>query len=273
MKFSVLMSLYSKENPLYLKESIESILVQTLLPNEIVIVKDGKLTKELEEVLKEYETNPLFKIVGFDENRGLGLALNYGINQCLYEVIARMDTDDICEKTRFFKQMKLIEEGYDLVGSNTIEFIDSINSVISIRKMPLTHEEILAYSKKRNPFIHPSVMFKKDLCLLSGSYRDFYLVEDYDMWVRMIQNGAKCINIDENLVFMRISTDFYQRRGGHIYYLSIKKFFKELRISKYISCFEYYKTILPRFVVYHIPNSLRKKFYKKKLRNSEGDIC
>lgn len=266
MDFSVLMSVYYKENPLYLKQAIESILNQTLVPTEIVIVKDGKLTEELETILDDYLNNSLFKIVGYDDNRGLGLALNFGVNECSYDVIARMDSDDICDKTRFEKEIKLIEAGYDLVGSNTIEFIDDIDNEISKRNMPLTHDEIIKYSKKRNPFVHPSVMFRKSIYFAAGGYRNYYLVEDYDLWVRMIQQGAKTINIDEYLVYMRISKDFYERRGGHKYYLSIKKFFKEIRKSKYISFIEYYKTMCPRFIIYHLPNFLRRRIYEKKLR-------
>ena len=265
--FSVLMSLYSKENPKYLDEAINSILNQSLLPSEIVIVKDGILTQELEAVLDKYSNNPIFKIVGYEKNRGLGLALNFGIKHCSNEVVARMDTDDISMPDRFEKEMKLIEDGYDLVGTNTIEFIDSTENIISKRNMPLTHDEIVLYSKKRNPFVHPSIMFKKELCLRAGNYKDYYLVEDYDMWVRMMICGARCVNINENLVYMRISNDFYERRGGHKYYLSIKKFFKELRNINYITFIDYYKTMLPRLVIYHIPNKIRKIIYEKKLRS------
>ena len=261
------MSLYYKENPVYLQQSIQSILNQTLLPSEIVIVKDGKLTKELEEVLTSYSNNPVIKIIGYEDNKGLGLALKYGVENCSNDIIARMDSDDIAEPTRLEKEIKLINEGYDLVGSNTIEFMDSIDNIISKRYMPITNEEIILYSKKRNPFVHPSIMFKKHLCLEAGNYRDFYLVEDYDMWVRMIMLGARCANINEFLVYMRVSNDFYERRGGHKYYLAIRKFFKELKMKKYISWKGYYKTIIPRFLVYHIPNKIRKIVYKRKLRD------
>lgn len=271
MKFSVLMSLYYKENPKFLKQSLDSVFNSTLLPNEVVIVKDGKLTPELDAVLEEYaQKYNEIKLCGYEENRGLGEALRFGVEHCSYDVIARMDTDDICEKSRFEKQTKFLEDHseYGLIGSNTLEFIDNIENGISQRIMPETNEEIVKYSKKRNPFVHPSIMFRKQLVLDAGNYRHYYLVEDYDLIVRLIMNNVKCYNMQEDLVFMRVGEDFYNRRGGWKYCKSIAKFEKEIYKKKYISFVNYITNVCVRSAVYLAPGWIRSWIYKRKLRKN-----
>lgn len=269
IKFSVLMSLYIKDKPLILKEALDSIINQTIVPSEIVIIEDGPISEEVENLLFKYKTNykDLIKVYAYKENKGLGYALNFGITKCENEIIARMDSDDISVTDRFEKELnKLIEDDLDMVGSNCIEFIDNISNVASSRTMPETNEEIYKYAKKRNPFIHPSMMFKKSLILKAGNFRSVHLCEDYDMWFRCFLENAKCYNIQENLVFMRVSKDFYKRRGGLKYYKSVKSCLKNMKKAKFITAGEYLKTIIPRFIVYLSPNFIREMFYKKKLR-------
>lgn len=269
-KYSVLMSVYYKENQDYLKVSIESMLNQTIKPDEFVIVEDGPLTKELDAVIKKYQSkNPkLFNIVKLRENKGLGLALKKGIESCKNELIARMDSDDYAIPTRIETELNIFKSNpeIDLVGSNVDEFIDNINNVISHVVLPENNEEIIKYSKKRNPFRHPSIMFKKSKVLSAGNYRDYYLCEDYDMWVRMIRNGTKCYNVQSTLVYMRISDDFYKRRGGIKYLKSINKFKKEQLIIGYFSKTDYLKSIIPHAIVCLMPNNMRDYIYKNFLR-------
>lgn len=267
--FSVLMSVYYKEKPEHLKESIESLINQTVLPTEIVIVKDGKLTLELEQVLAEYINNPLFNITGYEENKGLGPALNYGVNKCKYNIIARMDSDDICNNSRFEKQLNYLINNKDisLIGSNTIEFIDTLANAVCARKMPENNEEIIKYSKTRNPFIHPSIMTYKKVILDAGNFRDYYLCEDYDMWVRILEKRYKAYNIQENLVYMRVSRDFYKRRGGIKYCKAIIKFKKELYNKGYMSYYKYLKTKYATMIVSLMPAKIREFVYKKFLRS------
>ena len=263
---SVLMSVYYKEKPEYLKASIDSLLNQTLKPTEIVIIKDGKLTNELEDVLKEYENNPLFSIYGYEKNKGLGLALNYGVLKCKHDIIARMDSDDICMPNRLEAEYNMLNKGYDIVGSNTKEFIDNIDNVISTRLMPEAHEDIISYSKTRNPFIHPSIMTYKKVILASGNYMDCYLCEDYDMWVRILERGHKAYNIQDFLVYMRVGKDFYRRRGGLKYCKAIVSFKKKLYKKGYMSFFKYQKTKFATIIVSLMPGFLREFIYKKFLR-------
>ena len=136
--FSVLMSLYEKEKPEYLKQCMKSILHQTIIPNQIVIVKDGPLTDELEDVLTDYvEQNPkLYTIVSLDTNQGLGLALAEGIRHCRYDLVARMDTDDLSVRTRFERQLKEFraDPGLDICGSHIVEFEDNPEKGIPEKK-------------------------------------------------------------------------------------------------------------------------------------------
>lgn len=215
--YSVLMSVYNKEKPEYLSQAIESMLDQTIRPNEFVIIKDGKLTDELNSVIEKYQkTNTdLFHIIENQENLGLGKSLAIGVQACKNEYIARMDSDDISKKDRCEKELKVLNDNkeIDVVGSMTLEFIDEISNIISYRKMPETNEQICNYAKKRNPCVHPSIMMKKSKVLSVGNYRDYLYFEDYDLWIRMIENGCKFYNIQEVLLYTRIDDNFYKRRG------------------------------------------------------------
>lgn len=269
--FTVLMSVYSKENSLWLKESLNSILTNTITPNEIVIVKDGPLNPEVLKVLNDYSINPIFKIVGYDTNRGLGYALNYGLGFCSNELVARMDTDDVCEKNRFEKQLMvfLSNQSLSIVGSNIIEFIDSIDNRVSERIVPETNESILKYAKTRNPFNHPSVMFKKAAVISSGGYMDLYRHEDYYLWYRMLASGCSGFNVQEPLVFMRISKDFYRRRGGLKAFRARNKLNRIMKKDGFIGMGSYFKVGFLNLGNLIIPSFLRKFIHLRFLRKKK----
>ena len=170
---SVLMSVYYKEKPEYMRQCFDSLLRQTLLANEWVIVEDGKLTDELYAVLEEYEKkNPgLIKRVPLEQNVGLGLALRAGVPECSNELIARMDTDDIARKDRFEKQYALFQEDpeLDICGSCIKEFEGSIDHIVAVRSVPLEDAEIKNYQKKRDSFNHMTVMYRKSAVLKAGN--------------------------------------------------------------------------------------------------------
>ena len=159
------MSLYIKEKPEYLDLAIKSMIEQTVKPDQIVIVKDGQITPELEAVLNKYNSEypGLFDIVGYEKNRGLGLALNYGLEHCRNELVARMDTDDISKPNRCEKQLQAFDDddSLDIVGGNINEFIGDVNNVVSKRNVPKNNGDIKEYMKKRCAFNHMTVMFKK----------------------------------------------------------------------------------------------------------------
>lgn len=272
-KYSVLMSVYHKENPTWFDESIKSMFEQTIKPNEFVLVEDGPLTKELYDVVEKYKTKypKEFKVVAIEKNVGLGPALRRGVEECSNEYIARMDSDDYSMPQRIEKEFEVFERHPDIgmVGTNVSEFIDSINNVICNVILPETNEEIIKFSKRRCPFRHPSIMYKKSEVVNAGNYREYYLCEDYDMWLRMIRNGCKCYNIQDIYVYMRIGEDFYKRRGGHKYFKSIKRFKKEQLENGYFTKMEYLKTIVPHAIVCYMPNGLRDFVYKKFLRKGK----
>lgn len=270
MKYSVLMSVYKKDNPLWLEEAIISILNQTVLTNDFVIVKDGPLTKELDNVLEKYKNqySNIIKLIQLEKNVGLGLALNQGVINCKNNLIARIDSDDISSPNRIEKQLQVFKENKDIamVGTLAIEFKDDINNVCSYANFPEKSEDIIKYAKKRNPFCHPSVMFKKESIISAGNYQECYLCEDYDMWIRMIKNNEKFYNIQEYLHYWRVSDDFYKRRSGLKYLKSILSFFKRQYKNMFLSKKEYYSAVIIRTTVYLMPNSLRTFIYKNFLR-------
>lgn len=271
-KFSVLMSLYKNEKPEYLREALDSVLNQTLLPDEIVIVEDGPLTEELNAVLKEYkEKNSSIRLIPFAKNRGLGLALRDGIVECKNEWIARMDTDDICNPERFEKQLAYLENHKDIVllGTCIKEFSTWPENPDSVTALPCNHIEILKFAKKRNPFRHMTIFFKKSAVLDSGNYRDFLWFEDYDLWVRMLQKGYKAANLPEYLVNVRADSDMFARRGGWKYLKQDLSFQKFLHSTGYISWTNYIYNCLVRMVVRLMPNKMRTLFYKLALRDKE----
>ena len=269
-KYSVLMSVYYKEKGEWLDYSIQSMINQTIKPNEFVLVEDGQLTEELDKVIEKYtkEYPDIFKIIKLEKNVGLGPALERGILECSNELIARMDSDDYSMPDRIEKQFKVFEKNPELglVGTNVEEFEGDISNINCHVILPETHEEIYKFSKTRCPFRHPSLLYKKSEVLKAGNYRKFYLCEDYDIYVRMLRAGCICYNIQEPLVYMRIGEDFYKRRGGFKYMKTILKFKNEQLRNGYFSLGNYLKSTVPHIIVCLIPNKLRDYIYRNFLR-------
>ena len=269
-KFSVLMSIYKKEKKEYLELAINSIYNQTLKPDEVVLVEDGKLPKELEEMVikleKKYDN---LKVVRFEKNRGLGPALNDGIKECKYEYIARMDTDDICKQNRFEEQIKYLSENpnVDVVGSNMIEYDSDMNKVVSKKMVPMNHDEIEKYIKKRNPMNHPTVVYKKTKVLESNGYENYPYFEDYYLWAKMIKNGCVFHNIQKDLYDFRAGSSMIKRRGGKHYLPCIRKLERGLLNLKIINKKKYYINLLVRSICALIPTKIRELLYRKALRN------
>lgn len=269
MNYSVLMSVYHKDNPDYFKEAILSILNQDLKTNDFVLVCDGVLTEELNNIIKEFSDNPIFNIIRLEKNKGLGQALKHALPFCKNDLVARMDSDDISLSNRTKLQVNKfsLDPKLSLVSGTLIEYDLTYTKEISEKKLPLKHEEIYLYSKKRNPVNHPCVMFKKSDVLKVGSYEDFHLFEDYYLWVRMLAAGLKFENILEPILHMRSGLEQIKRRGGLKYFKSTKRFQKYLLKTKYISYPRYLKNLFIRFIsTVLLPTKVRAKFYLKALR-------
>lgn len=273
MEYSVLISVYYKEKAEYLIECLESMVHQTVQPSEIVIVKDGKLTAELEDVLTKYKTKyqRLFKFVCLEKNVGLGLALAEGIKNCSHELIARMDSDDISIPNRCELQLREFAKDslLDVCGGYIKEFCDSKEGVVSIRKVPLVDSEIKEYQKRRDAVNHVTVMFKKSKVLEAGNYQHALLMEDSLLWTNMILHGATFKNIADYLVYVRTGADMFKRRGGLKYFKKYKNGRKIILQTGYISKWDYYYTLLVQLIFSILPNSVREFVYEKLLRSNK----
>lgn len=268
-QFSVLLSVYSKENASYLDSSLKSVFEQSALPDEVILVEDGPLTPELEKIISFYKDKySTLKVVPIAENCGLGNALNEGLKHCSFELVARMDTDDICYKNRFMQQLEVFEKfpDLDVVGGSTRDFSNDITDAAQGRVLPEKHEDIVEFCKRRNPINHPTVMFKKSTVMRAGGYIHFYLMEDYYLWCRMILLGARFYNIPEPILYFRSNENMFARRGGVKYALSEVKLFKFLYDNKFITFATYILNITVRFTIRIMPNCIRKFLYINLLR-------
>ena len=268
--FSVLMSLYIKENAEYFDECMRSILNQTVLPSEIVIVYDGPISNDLSKMVEKYKKNNpgLIKTIENKKNKGLGLALADGVPACKYELIARMDTDDIAREDRFEKQLECFmnDSKLDVCGSHIIEFEGTIDNVLSKRRVPLTHEAIADYQKQRSAFNHMTVMYKKSTVLRAGNYEYCPLMEDDMLWVRMLISGAKGMNIDDYLVYARTGYAMIERRGGWAYFKKYLNGRRKIYETKYITRYDYLKTVYIQFFVALLPRKIRRIIFINLLR-------
>lgn len=269
MKFSVLMSVYYQEQPAHLKEALDSVFDQTLPPDEVVLVEDGPLTPELERIIKgEQILHPALKRVSLKQNVGLGLALREGLSHCSNDLVARMDTDDICKRERFERQTRFMEEhpDIDVLGTWIDEFVGMPSQIVSMRRLPEEHDDIVRFGHKRNPVNHPTVMFRKKSVESAGSYQHFYLFEDYFLWARMMQQGFRFHNLPESLLFFRMSGNMFLRRGGLKYLRSEMAFQQALHRLGYISLPCMLQNISLRTLMRIIPNRMRQYIYLRILR-------
>lgn len=264
-KYSVLMSLYKKEKPEYLRMALDSMLHQTVTPDEIVMVEDGPLTPELYAVLDEY---PTLHRVKNETNLGLGLALNVGLKECRNELVARMDTDDCSKPDRCEKQLaRFAEKPYlAIVGSHIDEFVGDPSNVISQRRVPTTSEDIYNFAKRRSAFNHPAVMYSKTAVLDNHGYSDLKRNQDVDLFGRMLFQGYKAENIDEALLYFRSSDDLAKRRKSWqntwSYIATIRKFWK----MGYSSIGDYAMVAIAQTGMYLMPVEVQNIVYKYFLR-------
>ncbi|MCE7055293.1 glycosyltransferase [Algoriphagus sp. AGSA1] len=269
MKFSCLMSCYFKDDPEELKTCFESLIHQKRKADELILVKDGPLTEELDLVIESYKDELAIEAIQLPDNKGLGFALNLGVKSCKYELIARIDADDICIPQRFEKQISLFESHpkLDVVGSWISEFESDPLEIYAYRELPVQHEEILEYAKRRNPMNHMTVVFRKSAVLDSGNYDPvFKFAQDYILWANMLMKGYIFQNIPEYLVNARAGIKMLERRGGSGYFgyeIKLQKQFLKLGL---INRYEMLSNLLVRGFVRLIPNKLRGVIYQNILR-------
>ena len=267
--FSVLLPIYYKDNPQHLAESLDSIVKQTLPPDEVVIVKDGILTGQLEEVIKEYcHRFVQFNFVQLPTNIGLGNALKIGLEKCKHNIVARMDADDIAHPDRFQKQVMAMAAfpGIAAMGCNLSEFNDFPNDTNSIKKVPSAISELKRYAMMRNPLNHPSVIFRKSAIEAVGSYKHMPFFEDYYLWLRLLKAGHTIGNLDESLVYFRVGNAALTRRHGTAYIKSELNFYKCCLREKLIPGYMVLFALLIRLPIRILPKKLFLQSYKTLLR-------
>ena len=275
--FSVVISIYENNDAQQLRVSLDSLLQQTLLPNEILVVADGPVSAELEKEIQRIK----FKVQSsklpievnyqkFEQNEGLGEAMRKAVLVAKGDYIARMDADDICLPDRFEKQMKCFEEDTELsiVGGQISEFDGDIHHIIGRRVVPAEHNEIAKFMRSRNGMNHMTVIIRKKDLLKAGNYQPFYLLEDYYLWVRMLQNGCKFKNIDDDAVLVSAGREQMDRRGGYEYFRRQCQVFKYMRDTGFIPYWRYILNLIERGVVHVLmPIPVRSLFYRLFLRN------
>ena len=267
--FSVAMCVYGGDNASHFELSIESILNQTIKPNEVVLVVDGPVPELLDEIICKYEGKSFFNVIRFKQNQGHGNARRAGVELCKNEVVALMDADDVSLPNRFEEQIKYFkQEKIDIVGGDISEFIGDESNVVAYRNVPTTDSEIKEYMKKRCPFNQMTVMFRKSIYEKAGGYIDWYCDEDYYLWLRMMQNGGIFANTGSVLVNVRVGADMYRRRGGMKYFKSEAKLQKYMLQNKIINVPTYICNVVKRLIVQVLlPNRLRGWVFQKFARN------
>ncbi len=268
-KYSALMAVYIKDNPEYFAVALDSMIHQTVPPDEIVIVKDGPITEVLQAVIDERKGSVNINEVALKENHGLGYALNKGVKACRNELIARMDADDYSLPNRC--EMQLVEfkrnPALDIIGCPVKEFAGEMGNIVGERKVPLTNEEIYNFEKIRDSFNHPTVIFRKSTVERAGGYSDYKKNQDSDLWIRLMKNGAVCMNLSETLVYFRFDEDTYRRRKT---WNNVKSLI-DIRYNAWKSGFntlgEFLFIAMVHVCVYIMPASFQRCIYRYILRS------
>ncbi len=271
-KFSVSMCVYGKDNPIFFDEAISSVVNQTVLPSEIVLVVDGPIPESIENVIEKYRSmlkSITYKVIYLEKNMGHGEARRVCFDNCSYDLIALMDADDLSVKDRFEKQLAFIRENPKLsvVGGNIQEFVGDPSNCVGKRIVPFGDAAIKAYMKKRCPMNQVTVMFRKEDVAEVGGYIDWYCEEDYYLWIRLALAGKEFGNVDETLVNVRIGDEMYSRRGGIRYFKSEAKLQKLMLEKGIISGGRYLINVSERLVLQVLmPNKFRGFLFQKLAR-------
>lgn len=261
--FSIITSVYKNDNPKFVRVALDSMLVeQTVKPTEIIIVRDGVVSATLDSLLNDYEAlyPSTFNIIRLEENKGLGKALKIGVESAKYNIVARMDSDDICLPNRFELQLQYLETHpmCDIVGGQMTEFIGEPSNIVGKRIVPESNEDIYNYMKGRCALNHVTVMFRKDSILKVGNYQDWFWNEDYYLWVRMMMNKCVFANLSDVLVNVRSGEDQYARRGGMKYFKSEEGIQRLMLDNRLINRWDYSVNVAKRLIVQILlPNWLR----------------
>ncbi len=271
--YSVLQTVYRGDNPDYLRQSLLSMLGQTRTPDEIVLVKDGPLTAELEEGIASLEAAypGVLRPLALEKNLGLGLALNEGLKVCRNEFVARMDSDDISLPERCEKELALFEQDPELaiVGCPVLEFSGSPDNILGRRDVPLDNDAIHRYARRRDPFNHPAVIYRKSEVLRCGPYGDYRKNQDTALWIDMLSKGCKAANCPEALLLFRFDENTYRKRKS----LTNTRLLLRIRRQAYQKGFgslsDYLAVCAGQTALFLLPASVQKFVYTRFLRKKK----
>ena len=264
--YSVLMTVYKKDNTDYFWQSLESMLTQSVRPDEVVVITDGPITDELQTVIDELDKNypGIINEIRLNENVGLGTALKIGVPKCKHELIARMDSDDIALLDRCKLQLEAFAENpqLDIVGYSIKEFSGRVDNIISERNVPESNAEIYKFAKLRDPFNHPTVMFRKSKVISSGNYGDYRKNQDSDLWIKLLSNNAICMNLSADQFRFRFDEATYARRKNWLNTGSLIEIRYKAWRSGYNNLLEFLIISIGQLARYVLPMSFQKILYK-----------
>lgn len=279
-KFSVAMSVYKNDNPDHFRVALDSVCEQSLVPDEVYLVVDGPVCEQLNAIVCEYEAKyDFFTVTRFEKNQGRGNVLRFTLENCKYDLVACMDSDDISAPGRFKKQIEAyMQAPCDVLGSSTMGFIGDLYTTqkVSVAKRKTTHEEIMEMLPKKCPISHVTVLMRRQAVLNAGNYMHSHYHEDYYLWARMAKAGCKFRNIPEYLVYVRLGEDQARRHGGLKYFKAEYDIRKYMLKNKIATFFQFVKELAVRFVYQLlIPPSFRNwlsiKFKRKYITREQAD--
>ncbi|MBT1635502.1 glycosyltransferase [Clavibacter tessellarius] len=264
--FSLLLPVYRGDRPEFLRRAFRSSVDdQTLRPDEVVVVRDGPVSAELARTMAELaEASPVpVRTIELERNMGLAYALERGLEACAHDVVARMDADDISLPERFARQLELISGGLDLVGTGMYEFADEVGTIAGRRTPPVGADAISRYARFHDPFNHPTVVYRRAAVRRAGGYLPLGLMEDYYLFARMIQSGARVENLPDPLVMYRVSAGAYARRGGIAQLRAELRLQREFRRRRFTSVSQALRNVLVRGSYRLIPEAVRRGLYRR----------
>jgi glycosyltransferase involved in cell wall biosynthesis len=262
--FSLLLSVYDGDRPDYIRRAFRSAVDdQTVRPDQVIIVRDGPVRAELAECLEELQAHSPVPVtmVPLPRNSGLGPALDRGLAASWFDVIARMDADDVAMPHRFEVELPLMKDA-DIVGAGLLEFVEDTDDIVGQRVPPTDPDQILRYARMHDPFNHPTVVYRRNAVLAAGGYGDLPLMEDYALFARMLANGARAINVAEPLVFYRVGARSFKRRGGTELLRSELRLQREFRRLRFTSRAECLRNVIVRGGYRLIPWWFRRAVYR-----------
>jgi len=266
--FSLLISVYAGDRADHLRLAVRSAVEQqTLQPDEVVIVRDGPVADDIAVQLDMLAVRGVagvpVTVVPLERNQGLAAALTVGLEVCRHDVIARMDADDVALPERFARQLPLIAQGADLVGSGMLEFENDTAIIVGRRVPPVGHEHISRYARLHDPFNHPTVVYRRDAVRNAGGYRALHVMEDYSLFARMMISGARVENLAEPLVMYRVGLGAYARRGGWRLLKAELALQRELRSIGFTTRTQAVRNVLIRGGYRLVPLPMRRTAYRR----------